>query len=85
MADRQFGDLNQPALLSEGDDHFLLRRSLKLGFAADPDRPARESVDARGLRVVEQWGWIGAVSQGPRRRYVRQIHLARPAPRTCTW
>jgi Transposase DDE domain len=78
VADRQFGDLNQPALLSEEDDHFLLRRSLKLSFAADPDRPARESADARGLRVVEQWGWIGAVSQGPRRRYVRQIHLIRP-------
>ncbi len=78
VADRQFGDLNQPALLSEGGDHFLLRRSLKLGFAADPDRPARESLDARGLRVIEEWGWIGAVSQGKRRRYVRQIHLIRP-------
>ena len=78
VADRQFGDLDQPALLSEGDDHFLLRRSLRLGFAADPGRPARESIDARGLRVVEQWGWIGAVSQGKRRRYVRQIHLIRP-------
>jgi len=78
VADRQFGDLDQPALLSEGADHFLLRRSLRLGFAADPDRPARESTDARGFRVVEQWGWIGAVSQGTRRRYVRQIHLVRP-------
>ena len=78
VGDRQFGDLDQPALLSEGDDHFLLRRSLRLGFAADPGRPARESVDARGLRVIEQWGWIGAVSQGKRRRYVRQIHLIRP-------
>lgn len=78
VADRQFGDLDQPALLSEGGDHFLLRRSLRLGFAADPGRPARESIDARGLRVIERWGWIGAVSQGPRRRYVRQIHLIRP-------
>jgi hypothetical protein len=78
VGDRQFCDLDQPALLSEGGDHFLLRRSLRLGFAADPDRPARESLDARGLRVVEQWGWIGAVSQGRRRRYVRQVHLIRP-------
>jgi Transposase DDE domain len=78
VADRQFCDLDQPALLSEGGDHFLLRRSLKLGFAADPDRPARESIDARGLRVIEQRGWIGAVTQGKRRRYVRQIHLIRP-------
>ena len=78
VADRQFCDLDQPALLSEGGDHYLLRRNRKLGFAADPGRPARESIDARGLRVVEQWGWIGAVSQGKRRRYVRQIHLIRP-------
>jgi len=78
VADRQFCDLDQPALLSEGGDHFLLRRSLSLGFAADPGRPARESVDARGLRVIEQWGWIGAVRQGERRRYVRQVHLIRP-------
>jgi hypothetical protein len=78
VGDRQFCDLNQPALLSEGDDHFLLRRSLKLSFTADPDRPARESTDARGLRVIEQWGWIGAATQGKRRRYVRQIHLIRP-------
>jgi hypothetical protein len=78
VADRQFGDLDRPALLSEGGDHFLLRRSKELSFAADPDRPARESVDGRGLRVVEQWGWIGAVRQGKRRRYVRQIHLIRP-------
>jgi hypothetical protein len=78
VADRQFCDLDQPALLSEGGDHFLLRRSLRLSFAADPDRPARESIDARGLRVIERWGWIGAVSQGQRRRYVRQVHLIRP-------
>jgi hypothetical protein len=77
VADRQFCDLDQPALLSEGGDHFLLRRSLRLGFAADPDRPARESIDARGLRVVERWGWIGAPKE-ERRRYVRQIHLVRP-------
>lgn len=78
VADRQFCDLNQPALLSEGGDHFLLRRPLKLGFMADPQRPARESTDARGLRVIERWGWVGAVNQGRRRRYVRQIHLVRP-------
>ena len=32
-------------------DHFLLRRSLKVGLAADPDWSARESIDARGLRT----------------------------------
>ena len=82
--DRQFCDLNQPAELTEQGDHFLLRRSLKLGFHADPDRPARPFVDAQGRTVIDQWGWIGAAKE-KRRRYVRQIHLARPAPRMSTW
>ena len=33
-------------------DHFLIRRSLRTGFHADPDRPARTSVDARGRAVA---------------------------------
>jgi Transposase DDE domain len=77
VADRQFCDLNQPARLTEQGDHFLLRRSLKLGFHADPDRPSRPSVDAQGRNVIEQWGWIGSPKE-PRRRYVRQVHLVRP-------
>jgi hypothetical protein len=77
VGDRQFCDLNQPAALTEEGDHFLLRRSRKLGFHADPDRPARSFVDAQGRTVTEQWGWIGA-PQEKRRRYVRQVHLARP-------
>ena len=77
VADRQFCDLDQPALLTEQGDHFLIRRSLKTGFHADPERPARTSRDARGRTVVEEWGWIGA-AKDKRRRYVRQIHLIRP-------
>jgi hypothetical protein len=77
VADRQFCDLNQPGQLTQHGDHFLLRRTLKLGFHADPDRPARQSVDAQGRTVIDQWGWIGSPKE-KRRRYVRQIHLARP-------
>jgi hypothetical protein len=77
VADRQFCDLNQPALLTEQGDHFLIRRSLKTGFHADPDRPARPTVDAQGRTVIEQWGWLGSPKE-KRRRYVRQIHLVRP-------
>ena len=77
VGDRQFGDLDRPAELTEQGDHFLLRRSLKLGFHADPDRPARSFVDAQGRTVIDQWGWIGPPKE-KRRRYVRQIHLARP-------
>jgi hypothetical protein len=77
VADRQFCDLNQPQLLTEQGDHFLLRRSLKLSFTADPARPAQEAVNAQGHGVIQQWGWIGAANE-KRRRYVRQIHLIRP-------
>lgn len=77
VADRQFCDLDQPALLSEGGDHFLIRRSKRTGFHADPGRPQREAVDGRGRRVVEEWGYLGS-ERDPRRRYVRQIRLVRP-------
>jgi hypothetical protein len=77
VADRQFCDLDQPATLSEGGDHFLIRRSLRTGFHADPGRPARETADGRGRRVVEEWGDLGS-ERDPRRRYVRQVRLIRP-------
>jgi hypothetical protein len=77
VADRQFCDLDQPALLTEGGDHFLIRRTLRTGFHPDPDRPARTAVDRRGRGVVEHWGYLGS-PRDPRRRYVRQVHLIRP-------
>jgi hypothetical protein len=77
VADRPFCDLDQPQLLSQEGDHFLVRRTLRTGFHPDPQRPARTAVDARGRTVVQQWGWLGS-PRDPRRRYVRQIHLIRP-------
>jgi hypothetical protein len=76
VADRQFCDLNQPERLTEEGDHFLIRRSMKMGFHADPDRMARTSVDSRGRTMIDQWGWIGSPKEN-RRRYVRQIQLVR--------
>jgi hypothetical protein len=76
VADRQFCDLNQPVRLTEEGDHFLVRRSLKMGFHADPDRPARTSVDSRGRTMIDQWGRIGSPKE-KRQRYVRQIQLVR--------
>jgi hypothetical protein len=77
VADRQFCDLNQPVRLTEDGDHFLIRRSLKMGFHADPDRPVRTSLDSRGRRITDQWGKIGSPKE-KRQRYVRQIQLVRP-------
>lgn len=81
VADRQFCDLNQPERLTEEGDHFLLRRSMKMGFHADPDRMARTSVDSRGRTMIDQWGWIGSPKE-KRRRYVRQIQLVRAGEET---
>jgi Transposase DDE domain len=76
VADRQFCDLTQPVRLTEEGDHFLLRRSMKMGFHPDADRPACTSVDSQGRMTMDQWGWIGSPNE-KRRRYVRQIQLVR--------
>jgi hypothetical protein len=78
MGDRQFGsNLDLPALLSEGDDQFLLRCTTALTFHPDQARAAQEGVDERGRRWVQRWGWVGS-AKDKRRRYVRQIILYRP-------
>ncbi len=77
VADRQFCDLDQPRLLTEQGDHFLVRRTLRTGFHADPQRAAQTTTDARGRTIVQQWGFLGS-PRDQRRRYVRQIHLIRP-------
>jgi hypothetical protein len=77
MGDRQFGNLDLPALLSQRADHFLLRCTTALTLHPDANRAAREGTDAQGRRWVERWGWIGS-ERDKRRRYVRQIILYRP-------
>jgi DDE family transposase len=77
IADRQFVDLNLPALFTDREDHFLLRFTKKLTFWADRQRAAQEGFDAAGRRFVQEWGWIGSVKD-KRRRYVRCITLHRP-------
>jgi hypothetical protein len=77
VGDRLFCDLNQPARLTATGDHFVRPYGKKVGFHADPQRPAQEGVDAAGRRWVPEWGWLGA-AQDPRRCYVRRIRLYRP-------
>ncbi len=78
VADRQFCDLDQPGRFAEQGDHYLIRFSQKTGFHPDPQRPRRQGLDAAGRTFHEEWGWMGAESQGTRRRYVRRIWLERP-------
>ena len=75
LADRQFGNLEVPALLcTRAGDHFLVRAPKSLKLQADPQRPAEHLVDAEGRAVCQEWGWIGAVGDA-RRRYVRRLRL----------
>lgn len=76
MADSQFCDLNLPTLFCQDGGHFLLRWTAKLSFHPDPARPAREGVDDRGRRFVQEWGWVGSPKDA-RRRYVRRVTLSR--------
>lgn len=77
IGDRLFCDLDQPALLSQEGDHFLLRYNHRVSFHADPERPAQPGTDSQGRRYVQEWGWIGQ-AKDVRRRYVRRITLYRP-------
>lgn len=77
LADRGFCDLHRFEEFTEGENHFLVRRHPKVGFHADPDRPACHGIDAHGRPFYSQWGWLGAANH-PKRRYVRQVTLQRP-------
>ena len=78
VADRQFADLNLPALFTAHDgDHFLLRCAKTLKFQPDPQRAAKSGVDENDRTFVQEWGWIGS-AKDQRRRYVRRVTLSRP-------
>jgi hypothetical protein len=78
LGDRQFGNLEVPALLvARSGDHFLIRAPKSLKLHADPHQPAERFEDGAGRSVRQEWGWIGA-ARDARRRYVRRITLERP-------
>lgn len=77
LCDALYCDLVQMTLYQAYGDSFVVRQHPKLGFAADPTRPARECYDADSKRWhKEEWGWAGAASD-PRRTYVRRVHWLR--------
>jgi Transposase DDE domain len=77
IGDRLFCDLDQPGLLGQQGDHFILRFNKRVSFQADPQRPAQQGTDSQGRGYVQEWGWIGT-AKDRRRRYVRRITLYRP-------
>jgi hypothetical protein len=74
VLDRLYCNLSFPHLVLAAGGHFLIRYCSNTHFVADPARPAQESRDARGQRIVQEWGRLGR-SAGPRALYVRRITL----------
>lgn len=74
VADRQFGDLKQPAAVLAKGHHFLFRRNGKTHFHADPTAPVPAKAEKVDRQVIEQHGTLGS---GKNPLKVRQLTLHR--------
>jgi hypothetical protein len=72
VLDRLYCNLNFPQRVLQAGGHFLIRYCSNTTFVPDPARPARESRDAQGHRIVQEWGWLGKVEKADR-QYVRRV------------
>ena len=72
VLDRLYCNLNFPQQVLKAGGHFLIRYCSNTTFVPDPARPAQESRDAQGHRIVQEWGWLGKVEKADR-QYVRRI------------
>jgi len=72
VLDRLYCNLSFPQQVSKAGGHFLIRYCSNTTFVPDATRPAQESRDAQGCRIVSEWGWLGKVESADR-RYVRRI------------
>ena len=72
VLDRLYCNLSFPQQVLKAGGHFLIRYCPNTTFILDPTRPAQESHDARGHRIVQEWGWLGKVEKADR-QYVRRI------------
>lgn len=78
VADAQFCDLVQISHYRQAGEHFVLRYHPKLHFHADPTKPARTFTDAKGRRLIEEYGWLGSPTD-KRRCFVRRVTWKRSA------
>jgi hypothetical protein len=72
VLDRLYCNLSFPQRVLKAGGHFLIRYCSNTTFVPDPTRPARESRDAQGHRIVQEWGWLGKVGRAGR-QHVRRI------------
>jgi hypothetical protein len=74
VLDRLYCNLGFPQRVLDAGGHFVIRYCSNTHFVPDPTRPAQESRDAQGQRIVQEWGRLGR-SAGSRAVYVRRITL----------
>jgi hypothetical protein len=74
VLDRLYCNLSFPRRVLQAGGHFLIRYCSNTAFIADPVRAAQESRDARGRRIVQEWGRLGK-TEGDRALYVRRVTL----------
>jgi Transposase DDE domain len=72
VLDRLYCNLSFPQQVLKAGGHFLIRYCSNTTFVPDPARPAQESRDSQGHRIVQEWGWLGKVEKADR-QYVRRI------------
>ena len=72
VLDRLYCNLSFPQQVRKAGGHFLIRYCSNTTFVPDATRPAQESRDAQGCRIVQEWGWLGKVESADR-QYVRRI------------
>ena len=77
VLDRLYCNLSFPQQVRKAGGHFLIRYCSNTTFVPDATRPAQESRDAQGCRIVQEWGWLGKVESADR-QYVRRITKHRP-------
>jgi Transposase DDE domain len=77
VLDRLYCNLGFPRRVLLAGGHFLIRYCSNTTFVIDPSRAARESRDAQGRRIVQEWGRLGKTA-GDEALYIRRItlHLA---------
>jgi hypothetical protein len=81
VLDRLYCNCIFPRKVLKAGGHFLIRYCDNTAFVPDATRPAQESRDAAGHRIVQEWGWLGKVETGDR-VYVRRITKHLPDGKT---
>lgn len=74
VMDRLYCNLSFPRRVLLAGGHFLIRYCTNTTFVVDPARPACEGRDAKGRRIVQEWGRLGKTA-GDQALYVRRITL----------